>query len=234
MASRYPQRYQDAPALRQRLAAAANSLESVTAGITTGESDAWTAAADIVALQRDILLRNPLLDFQRMVVLRRRFGTNARNAMGRTLGVGTLNAHTNDSLPRTGWDNEIAVLTDLRNEPVVKVLHNTDGRLITDLELDFDATRMMFSAQGLRESNWRVFELDLPGDGSLDCKVRQLTPDDGDDIGHFDSCYLGDPDEVIFCSTASYQGLPCEYGSRRMTCLFKLNRRTGTGSPIDL
>ncbi|WP_419195172.1 SUMF1/EgtB/PvdO family nonheme iron enzyme [Novipirellula herctigrandis] len=69
--------------------------------------------------------------------------------------------------------------------------------------------------------------MDLSIDGSVEPNVRQVTPDDGEDVGHFDSCYLADPDELIFCSTASYQGLPCEYGARRMTCLYKQNRGTG-------
>ena len=86
---------------------------------------------------------------------------------------------------------------------------------------------MMFSSIGKKQPNWRIFELNLHADGSSQPSVRQITPDDGDDVGHFDSCYLANPDEIIFGSTASYQGLPCEYGSKRMTCLFKLDRRTG-------
>ena len=146
--------------------------------------------------------------------------------MGSTLGVGTLNSHTNDSLKRTGWDNTIAELSRLRTEPIVNDLHDTEGRIITDLEVDFDASRMMFSSIGLEQGNWRIFEMGLEGD-DLDSTVQQITPDDGEDVGHFDSCYVGDREEIIFTSTAPYQGLPCEYGSKRMTCLFKLNRRTG-------
>ncbi|MGM0490736.1 MAG: discoidin domain-containing protein, partial [Planctomycetota bacterium] len=223
----HPELYPDADSLRERLAAYEASFESLQAAVAAGRSEAWDEAADLIEFQRDVLLRNPLLDFPRMVILRRRLGGEARKAMGASLGVATLNAHTNDSLRPTGWDNEIALLTDLRTEPAVEVLHDTQGRLITDLEVDFDGSRMMFSSIGLNQPNWRVFEMEMPPDGSFPSGVEQITPDDGEDVGHFDSCYLADPDEILFCSTAVYQGLPCEYGSRRMACLYKLNRRTG-------
>jgi len=227
LASRYPERYPDATSLRGRLGKYRESFEALKADVAAGRSDAWAEAARLVEFQRDVLLRNPLLDFERMVVLRRRLGAESRRAMGSTLGVGTLNSHTNDSLKRTGWDNTIAELRKLRNEPIVKDLYDPEGRIITDLELDFDASRVMFSSIGLEQGNWRVFEMGLEGD-DLDSTVQQITPDDGEDVGHFDSCYLGDHEEIIFTSTAPYQGLPCEYGSKRMTCLFKLKRRTGT------
>ena len=44
--------------------------------------------------------------------------------------------------------------------------------------------------------------------------IRQLTPDDGADVGHFDPCYLPDGC-IVFASTAVYQGLPCEFGARK-------------------
>jgi formylglycine-generating enzyme required for sulfatase activity len=226
LAGRYPERYPDAASLRGRLGKYRESFEALKADVAAGRSDAWDEAARLVEFQRDVLLRNPLLDFERMVVLRRRLGGESRRAMGSTLGVGTLNSHTNDSLKRTGWDNTIAELSSLRTEPIVKDLHDTEGRIITDLEVDFDASRMMFSSIGLEQGNWRIFEMGLEGD-DLDSTVQQITPDDGEDVGHFDSCYVGDREEIIFTSTAPYQGLPCEYGSKRMTCLFKLNRRTG-------
>ncbi len=227
LASGHPQRYPDAEALRARLAEYQTSFESLREAVAANRNGAFDEAAELVRFQRDLLLRNPLLDFRRMVLLRRRLGGNARRAMGAALGVGTLNSHTNDSLQRTGWDNTIAMLTQLRTEPVVTDLHDAQGRIITDLEVDFDASRVMFSSIGQKQPNWRVFEMPLHEDPSSEPSVRQLTPDDGDDVGHFDSCYLADPDAIIFCSTATYQGLPCEYGGKRMTCLFKLDRRTG-------
>ncbi|MCP4785446.1 MAG: SUMF1/EgtB/PvdO family nonheme iron enzyme [Fuerstiella sp.] len=224
LATRHPDRYPDVGKLRGRLT---EYRKSFNATDDARQAASWDEAVELVQFHRDVLLRNPLLDFEKMVLLRRRLGENARSAMGASLGVGTLNSHTNDSLRRTGWDNSIVQLTDLGNKPVVKELYDAEGRLITDLEVDFDTSRMMFSSIGSRQTNWRIFEMSLEGESSPRDDVRQVTPDDGDDVGHFDSCYLADSNEIIFGSTASYQGLPCEYGSKRMTCLYKLNRSSG-------
>ncbi|HYW79187.1 MAG TPA: discoidin domain-containing protein, partial [Thermoguttaceae bacterium] len=102
LAAHHPKRYTDVETLRARLAAYRTSFEPLQAAIAAGRPGAWNEAAELVAFQRDVLLRNPLLDFERMVLLRRKLGNNSRRAMGAALGVGTLNAHTNDSLQRTG------------------------------------------------------------------------------------------------------------------------------------
>lgn len=176
--------------------------------------------AELATLRREALLANPLLDFDRILLIHRRLGDKARSAMSAELGVGTLNAHTNDTLRRTGWDNRIAILSQLRSQPRVDAIHQPDGgKIVTDLELHPDAKRVMFSSIG-NQGNWRVFETDVAG-----TTPRQLTPDDGADVGHFDSCYLPD-DRVIFASTAVYQGLPCEAGNRQMVCLYQLDPRT--------
>ncbi len=183
--------------------------------------DAVTNDAEFAALQREALLANPLLDFDRILLIQRRLGGKARSAMSGELGVGTLNAHSNDSLRRTGWDNEITVLSGLRGNPKLDTLFKPDGgRIVADIELHPDAKRLMFSSIGA-QGNWRLFEMNT--DGS---PPRQLTPDDGADVGHFDSCYLPDG-RIIFASTAVYQGLPCEAGGRIMVCLYQLDPATG-------
>ncbi|KKL53977.1 hypothetical protein LCGC14_2270020, partial [marine sediment metagenome] len=124
--------------------------------------------------------------------------------------------------PRTGWDNEIATLSNLRGQPQLDTLYKPEGgKIITDLEVDFDGRRIMFSSVGTEQDNWRVFEISATGSDLV-----QVTPDDGEDVGHFDSCYLPDG-QILFCSTATYQGLPCEFGENVMACLYRLNRETG-------
>jgi formylglycine-generating enzyme required for sulfatase activity len=227
LSQKHPKLYADAETLRQHVDGYARSFEDLKAATRSGRPGAWKDAARLIALQRDILLRNPVLDFERMITLRRNLGSLARRAVGRSLGTGTLNSHTNDSLRRDGWDNQVAVLTGWRTRPELTILLDGEGRIVKDLEVDFDASRMMFSSIGRIQKNWRVFEMDLGKGAGGGGNVRQFTPDDGEDVGHFDSCYLGDPDQIIFCSTAAYQGLPCEYGHKRMTCLFRLDRPSG-------
>ncbi|MEI6178607.1 MAG: hypothetical protein WCS43_17075, partial [Verrucomicrobiota bacterium] len=202
LAATYPKQYTKAPEFLAKL-------------------DTIKDDAEFAALQREALLANPLLDFDRLLVLQRRLGDKARSAMSGELGVGTLNAHTNDSLCRTGWDNSISVLSNLRGNPKIETLYQPDGgKIVTDLELDPDARRIMFSSIGA-QGNWRVFE--MGADGSA---PKQLTPDDGADVGHFDSCYLPDG-RIIFASTAVYQGLPCVAGSSIMVCLYLLDPKSG-------
>ena len=182
--------------------------------------------SNFVALQRAALLANPLLDCDKLVLLKRGFPkpAAARSVMGGALGVGTLNAHTSDDLPRQGhWDDELTVLSNLRGEPKFSTLyHPTNLESLIDPVLHFDADRILFAKRSVKETHWRLWEIGVHGQG-----LRQVTPDDGNDVGHFDPCYLPDG-RIIFASTAVYQGLPCEFGAQAMTCLYLLDPRVGS------
>ncbi len=178
-------------------------------------------AKNVAQIQREAMLANPLLDFDRILVIRRNLGSKARRAMSREIGMASLNSHNNTSIDNaaTGWDNEIVVLHNLRDTPQSRVLYEPEGaQLITDVDLHWDAEKLMFSMPGADE-RWHVFE--VGADGRNLC---QITPQEQSDVDHFDSCYL--PDEnILFTSTASFQGLPCEGGSRPMALLYLMNRQ---------
>jgi formylglycine-generating enzyme required for sulfatase activity len=200
-----------------------NRLDSLDAALKRPALDA-AAGSNFFALQREALLANPLLDFGRLLLLTRGFPdpAAARHAMGGALGVGTLNAHTSDDTPRQGhWKDALTVLSNLRGEPKLTTLYEP-GNLesLIDPVLHFDADRILFAKAGVREKNWRLWQIGVNGAG-----LRQITPDDGGDVGHFDPCYLPDG-RIIFASTAVYQGLPCEFGGQAMTCLYLLDPRT--------
>lgn len=180
------------------------------------------AEKSLRTLQREALLANPLLDFDRLMVLKRMPKAPARRVMGDSLGVGSLNAFTSDTIPRQGqFRDELAVMSNLRGDPVLHTIFMPDnGETVIDPVLHFDASRLLFAQNGAKEKNWRLWEVNLDGSGR-----RQLTPDDGADIGHFDPCYLPDG-RIIFASTASYQGLPCVFGGQAMTCLFLLDPKS--------
>jgi formylglycine-generating enzyme required for sulfatase activity len=188
----------------------------------TGTSSLQALTQRFRVLQREALLANPLLDFDRLLVLRRIPSAPAREAMGGSLGIGDLNAHTSDSIPRQGqFRDELCVLSNLRGAPVFSTIYRPDnGETVIDPVVHFGATRMLFARNGAKEKNWRLWEMNLDGSDR-----RQITPDDGADIGHCDPCYLPDG-RILFASTASYQGLPCEFGSKAMTCLYLLDPKT--------
>jgi len=179
-------------------------------------------AAQFTALQREALLANPLLDFDRVLLLKRETRANARRAAGTSLGAGASNWSTADAIPRTGeFKDALVVLSNLRGEARFETAFTPPhGNTVMDPVLHFDADRILFAMNGEREKNYRLWEVRLDGSG-----LRQLTPDHGADVGHFDACYLPD-DRIVFASTASYQGLPCVFGSDAMTCLYLLDLRT--------
>ncbi|MEX2188362.1 MAG: SUMF1/EgtB/PvdO family nonheme iron enzyme [Pirellulales bacterium] len=183
-------------------------------------------AAAIDELGCEALLANPLLDFDRILVLKRQFPrpADARAALGNELGVGSLNAFTSDTIPRQGvWQDELAALSELRRGVKCQTLYAAPNRqTIIDPDLHFDGDRVLFARQGDREANWRLFEIAVDGQ-----RLRQVSPDDGDDVGHFDPCYLPDG-SIIFASTAVYQGLPCTFGAHHMVCLYRLDPGSGS------
>lgn len=180
------------------------------------------ALAGLRVLAREALLANPLLDFDRVMVVQRKTKVPARKAEGGSLGVGTSNWSTSDTLPRKGeFEDALAVLSDLRGEGRLTALYRPDhGETLIDPVLHFDADRVLFAMNGAREKNWRLWELRL-GEST----PRQVTPDHGLDVAHFDPCYLPDG-RILFASTASYQGLPCLFGSDAMTCLYLFDPET--------
>lgn len=132
---------------------------------------AWMQS--FLAFQREALLANPLLDFDQILLLRRNFGTKATEVIGKTLGMPTLNSHTHDTIPHRGWDNQICVLRDLRGDGDWQTLYTPpNGEILCDMDLHFDADRIMFSSIGSHD-RWQLFELNVAG-----CASKQLTPDD--------------------------------------------------------
>ncbi len=214
---RYPQYFQEEVAdFVQMLAEFTRAIEG---GDPIDSPKLEAFAAELIEFQREALLANPLLDFDSLLVIRRNLGKTAHTAMNQAIGMASLNSHNNTSIkkPATAWDNEIVELSDIRFDVQSHILYKPDGRkLITDIDLHFDAQRLMFSMPGTHD-RWNVFEINTDGSG-----LRQMTPP-FPDVDHFDSCYLPN-EQVIYTSTANFQGLPCEGGSKPMAPLYLMNR----------
>ena len=165
------------------------------------------------ALSREALLANPMLDFDKVLVIRRNFDSRARSVMGKAMGMPGGNWMNNDDIPPFGWDNSIVVLSDLRRQGrLTTFYHPEDGKIVTDVDLDFNASRLMFSSIG-SSKRWRLFEIKADGTG-----LRQITPD-LPDVDQFDSCYLPSG-KIAFTSDSGYQGMPCIGGGAPMAQLF--------------
>ncbi|BDD09467.1 hypothetical protein FUAX_18990 [Fulvitalea axinellae] len=159
-------------------------------------------------LKRKILLRNPLLkdDF---VAVRHYFGDKARQVRSRDLGTPPSNFSSNGSIKGfdTKYNTEIIRLSDItEGEPIVKPLYTPKkGELVNDLELDYNAGRLMFSKVG-NNGRWHLHEMDLQ-----EKKPRQVTPDTEPDLDYFEGLYLPNG-KVICASNISMQGVPCVNG----------------------
>ena len=160
------------------------------------------------ALHDEALTTNPLLDFQRLLVVQRGAGN---------LGL-PANYFGNSSLPPTGYDNRIAVLSPVRPEGKLQTVYQpTDGRFAGDVDLDFNARRLVFSMPG-SHGRWRVFEINADGTA-----LSELPLINDPDVDDYDACYLPDG-RIIFSSTACFAGIPCVNGVGHVANLFSWQR----------
>jgi len=184
-------------------------FEAIEGKLKANKGDAEAAKA-LAGLIREASLANPLLDFDKLLVIRRTREAN-RN----------LNAYTSDTIKRTGWDNEIAELSNLRGEVKVRAVYRHPGTsVMKHMDLHFGGKRIMFSGVGAN-GRWAILEVGANGKG-----VRELTPDDQKDVQWFDGCYLPEEGSILGCSTAGMQGLPCVNGSQPMVNIYKVDTRT--------
>jgi len=158
------------------------------------------------ALKTEALLANPLLDFPRLLLVKR----GEKN-----LGL-PANYFGNSSLPPTGYDNEIAVLSPVRPEGKRTTLFRpAHGEFVGDVRLAYDARRLMFSMPNAA-GRWRIVEMGV--DGS---EPRELPLINESDVDNYDACYLPDG-RIIFSSTACFAGIPCVNGIGHVANLYLL------------
>ena len=160
-----------------------------------------------------LLLDNPYIDFDKVVFVR-------RHKKGPSLAF-SANWNSNSSLPRGGYDDEIMTLS-IKNPETAPTSFYKPPRdtAITDLDLYFDADRLMFSAVG-DNKRWQIFEIGVPSPE----QPRQLTKGDSD-VDFYDSCYMPDGNIMLTC-TAPMIGVPCVAGSSPVANLFVLDPSTG-------
>jgi len=199
-------RYAGAAEYRRRLAALKASHEAAAQAAASG--GATEALAEVAAaldrLRREALLANPLLDFDRLLLVKRR---------PEKMGL-PKNYESNSSLPPTGYDNEIAVLSPVGPDGRLTTLFRPEGgRFVGDVDLDFDAGRLLFSMPDAK-GRWRIFEIGADGAG-----LHPLPLIDEPDVDNYDACYLPDG-RIVFSSTAPFTGVPCVRGSSHVANLY--------------
>ncbi|MDO5582001.1 MAG: SUMF1/EgtB/PvdO family nonheme iron enzyme [Planctomycetia bacterium] len=186
-----------------------DKLEAEYKKLSNSKDPVWSGKFE--QFQRKALLANPLLDADKILVV------NSVRPPAPNDNFLTL-----DKVKKDGWDCDLMLLTDLRSaDPALKSIYKPkNGRPIAELDLHWDAKRIMFSSITEENGRWGVFEINIDGSG-----LKVLTPTDQPDVDFFDSCYLADG-AVITCSNAGKQGLPCINGSDPMANIYRVEPKT--------
>ena len=171
----------------------------------TSESAAYAAIKKrFNALKNEALLANPLVNFDRLLMIRRRADH---------LGL-PLNFNGNPDIEPTGYDNTLVVLSPVKPEGKLETIYKPRGdRFIGDVDLHYEADRLLLSTPDAN-GRWGVSELDLTS-GLLTSLPLIGEPD----VHNYDACYLPDGG-IVFTSTAPFIGVPCVGGSSEVANLY--------------
>lgn len=176
------------------------------------------------SLRREVLLGNPLLEFGKVLLVKRKSMRHVPSAQDKKIGFSNgpgadlgfpSNHECNSSLPREGYDNEIAVLSlkHLDRKPVTLYRPEADV-YVGETDVHWDGDRLLFTQSGKR--NWSVWEIRADGTGLR--PISQMP----EDVDSFDACYLPNG-KIVFGSTASYQAVPCWHGQKWVSNLYLMD-----------
>lgn len=180
------------------------------------------------SLRQEALFANPLLDFDRLLLVKRKDSRSFHPLPAfEVQGIGSgpenhlnglpVNFQGNGVLRQVPIENEIALLSPFRpGASLTTVFRPAKPAYVGDLKLHFDADRLLFSSIGSHE-RFQIFEIGADGKG-----LRQVTRGDEDDVDNYDSCYLPD-DRILFGSSACFQSVPCQRRFDEVANLFVMN-----------
>ena len=182
------------------------ALDSSDPNDPSAQANLLKLARELEELRYDALLANPLLDFDKLLLLKRVRGQ---------LGL-PVNHKCNTGIERTGYDNEIAILEPVRPGGKLRtVFRPPASEFVGEMDLHFDADNLLFTMP--TGPTWQIFEIKTDGTG-----LRQVSRGEHPDVDNFDACYLPDG-RVVFASTASYTAVPCWHGVERACNIFLMD-----------
>jgi formylglycine-generating enzyme required for sulfatase activity len=190
------------------------------AGFESGNAEAKIRAEKAVALKRTILMSNPLLDGDKIIVGRYKIQGNARKVNTASMGTQNNNWSNQTSAPRGGFNAAIAELSHLRGEIQSRTIFKpANGSSVADLLLHWDGDKILFSATD-DNKRWNVFEVGTDGSG-----FRKVINIDEPDLEFFDATYLPDG-RFVAVSNIGYQGVPCVSGGDAVGNLVSYDPKT--------
>ncbi len=210
LAATAPDRFPDAAELEGQVNGWITAWPALMAKVAQGDVAAKQEAGKFAQLQREILLRNPLLDFDTVLLVKRHV---------KNLGL-PVNFHGLSFERRDGYDNEIVTLS-LKEGTMQPIWRPGKDAYVGEVDLHFDGRRLMFTTLDANQ-RYQIHEINADGTG-----LRQISKSDHADIDSYDSIYL--PDErIIFSNTSGFHGVPCHDGKGDVANLHMMNP-DGTG-----
>jgi formylglycine-generating enzyme required for sulfatase activity len=222
LSARFSDRYTRGAEFLQRLEALEKETKTLCATAANAHRQAIAQLPGLLArweaFRREALLANPLLDFDKLLLIRRHLGHPRYGARPNYAALGLPQNWQGDCvLPRQGFDNELVTLSPVRPEGEMKALFKPQKKVfVGDVDLHFDGKKLLFSMIGSND-RWQIWEIAADGTG-----LRQVTPGTEPDVDNYDACYLPDG-RIIFSSTRCFQGVPCVGGSVAVANLFIMN-----------
>jgi len=190
----YPTKYSKGPAFMARLTKLKETPD----------------AEKLKALAYEALLANPILDFDKLLIIK-------RDSQNKFLVNNWL---SNTALKKTGHTNEIAILSPISPDGKITTVYKPEkSEYVGDVDLHFDGKRMLFSMPK-DGKDWQIFEIGVDGKN-----LKQVTPSDHKDVSSYDPCYLPDGN-VMYTSTANMQGVPCIGGGSHVANMSLYNPTT--------
>lgn len=203
----YPDSYAKGEEYLERLAVFEGGMQQLKQTMARDPDAARKKIDELVAFQREALLANPLLDFDRLLLIKR--GESS-------LGL-PQNWQGNCAMSSRGYDNEIAILSPVGPEGTLTSFYKPEGGVfVGDVDLNFDGDKILFSMPG-SHNRWQIWEINADGSG-----LRQVTPGEEPDVDNYDACYLPDG-RIMFDSTRCFQGIPCVGGSNAVANLCRMD-----------
>ncbi len=210
----------------ERLARFEKQLPAVLDGLADDPQSALfqnarKSSIEMQSFQREVLLANPDIDFDRILAIKRHAAPSSLVKGGYHDNLGfPVNYCGNSCINPVGWDNEIGSLS-LRSGQWQTIYRPSNPAIVSKFDLHFDAKKILFASAG-SHNRWQIFEIRSDGSG-----LRQVTSDAFSDIDSYDPMYLPDG-RIIFNSTATFAGVPCFGGTDFVANLHIMNA-DGTG-----
>ncbi len=196
-----PREYKNGRAYLKRAQEFEQRMPEILESLAAGQPEAVKAMDEYGQLKYAALVaENPYLDFDEILVVL----TDKIARKSNWLGTHTMN-------PR-GHKSRIARV-NLKTGQVTDVYEPEDGAFVGELDLHFDAEKVLFSSAD--ENNmYQVMEVGIDGG-----RPRKVSTIQGEHVHNYGGIYL--PNEtIVFSSTAPMIGVPCIGGSRSVPNLY--------------